>query len=107
VLVDAWATELPHTLSPRELDVVTRAAMGQSNQVIAQGLFLSPRTVHSHIEHILRKTGANSRAEVAAMAVRDDLMRFTAGMTPATCLRSFAKPDTSPPAGSAGAPGRM
>jgi DNA-binding CsgD family transcriptional regulator len=92
VLVDAHPAALPHGLSPRELDVVTRAAMGQSNQTIAQGLFLSPRTVHSHIEHILRKTGAISRAEVAAMAVRDDLVSFTAGMVPAACLRSFAKP---------------
>ncbi|WAU81622.1 LuxR C-terminal-related transcriptional regulator [Streptomyces sp. Qhu-G9] len=49
--------------------------MGQTNQVIAQGLFLSPRTVHSHVEHMLRKTGTASRAEATALAVRDGLLR--------------------------------
>ncbi|BEL04271.1 hypothetical protein Q0Z83_024620 [Actinoplanes sichuanensis] len=97
ILVDARPVDLPYTLSPRELEVVTRAAMGQTNPAIAHDLFLSPRTVHTHIEHILRKTGANSRAEVAAMAIRDDLMRFTAGMTPGPWLRSFAKPDMTRP----------
>jgi DNA-binding CsgD family transcriptional regulator len=87
ILVHARPTDLPYTLSPRELDVVTRTAMGQSNQTIAQGLFLSPRTVHSHIEHILRKTGAASRAEVAALAVREDLVR----PMPDAGLRSFVK----------------
>ncbi|MFF7070051.1 LuxR family transcriptional regulator [Streptomyces pseudovenezuelae] len=46
-----------------ELEVLTRAATGRTNQAIAQALFLSPRTVHSHIEHLLRKAGAASRAE--------------------------------------------
>ena len=35
----------------------------------------SPRTVHSHIEHLLRKTGAASLAEATALAVRDGLLR--------------------------------
>lgn len=75
VLVHETRTELPYGLSPRELEVLTRAATGQTNQAIAQALFLSPRTVHSHIEHLLRKTGAASRAEATALAVRDGLLR--------------------------------
>ncbi|MFI1358827.1 LuxR C-terminal-related transcriptional regulator [Streptomyces sp. NPDC020898] len=75
VLVHETPTELPYGLSPRELEVLTRAATGQTNQAIAQALFLSPRTVHSHIEHLLRKTGAASRAEATALAVRDGLLR--------------------------------
>ncbi|MFJ4933647.1 response regulator transcription factor, partial [Streptomyces pseudovenezuelae] len=43
--------------------MLTRAATGRTNQAIAQALFLSPRTVHSHIEQLLRKTGVASRAE--------------------------------------------
>jgi DNA-binding CsgD family transcriptional regulator len=77
VLVHEASTELPYGLSPRELEVLTRAATGQTNQAIAQALFLSPRTVHSHIEHLLRKTGAASRAEATALAVRDGLLRPT------------------------------
>ncbi|MDK1342103.1 LuxR C-terminal-related transcriptional regulator [Streptomyces sp. 378] len=75
VLTHETPTELPYGLSPRELEVLTRAATGQTNQAIAQALFLSPRTVHSHIEHVLRKTGAASRAEATALAVRDGLLR--------------------------------
>ncbi|WP_435281217.1 response regulator transcription factor [Streptomyces koelreuteriae] len=75
VLVHETSTELPYGLSPRELEVLTRAATGQTNQAIAQALFLSPRTVHSHVEHLLRKTGCASRAEATALAVRDGLLR--------------------------------
>ncbi|MEU5893911.1 LuxR C-terminal-related transcriptional regulator [Streptomyces sp. NPDC047461] len=39
------------------------------------GSFLSPRTVHSHIGHLLRKTGCASRAEATALAVRDGVLR--------------------------------
>ncbi len=73
-LVRAQPTSLPYGLSRRELDVLTRATMGQTNHAIACELFLSPRTVHSHIEHVLRKTGTSSRAEAAALAMRDGLL---------------------------------
>ncbi|MFI7013960.1 response regulator transcription factor [Streptomyces sp. NPDC050164] len=75
VLVHETPTELPYGLSPRELEVLTLAATGQTNQAIAQALFLSPRTVHSHVEHLLRKTGCASRAQATALAVRDGLLR--------------------------------
>ncbi|MDF2265255.1 LuxR C-terminal-related transcriptional regulator [Streptomyces coacervatus] len=75
VLVHQERAELPYGLSPRELEVLTRAARGQTNRAIAQALFLSPRTVHSHIEHLLRKTGCASRAEATALAVRDGVLR--------------------------------
>ncbi|MEU7664749.1 LuxR C-terminal-related transcriptional regulator [Streptomyces lincolnensis] len=45
------------------------------DQAIAQALFLSPRTVHTHVEHLLRKTGCASRAEATALAVRDGVLR--------------------------------
>lgn len=77
VLVHEERAQLPYGLSPRELEVLTRAARGQTNQAIAQALFLSPRTVHSHIEHLLRKTGCASRAEATALAVRDGVLRPT------------------------------
>jgi DNA-binding CsgD family transcriptional regulator len=78
-LVRAQPTALPFGLTPRELDVLTRAAMGQTNQLIADELFLSPRTVHSHVEHLLRKTGTASRAEATALAMRDGLLRPVPG----------------------------
>jgi DNA-binding CsgD family transcriptional regulator len=79
ILVWARPASLPFGLSRRELDILTRTAMGQTNQAIADELFLSPRTVHSHVEHVLRKTGTASRAEAAALAMRDGVLRPAPG----------------------------
>lgn len=73
-LVRARPTSPPYGLSRRELDVLTRATMGQTDQAIADELLLSLRTVHSHIQHVLRKTGTASRAEAAALATRAGLL---------------------------------
>jgi DNA-binding NarL/FixJ family response regulator len=53
-------------LSRRELEVAKLVAAGSTNRDIAGRLFLSDRTVESHIDHILSKLGFNSRAQVAA-----------------------------------------
>lgn len=57
-------------LTPRQRQVAVLVAEGHSNDAIAQVLFLSPRTVQSHVADILRFTGARSRAEVAAAVSR-------------------------------------
>ncbi|HSI93397.1 MAG TPA: LuxR C-terminal-related transcriptional regulator, partial [Jiangellaceae bacterium] len=43
------------TLSPREVEVLTRVAHGRSNREIAAELFISDVTVKSHLTRILRK----------------------------------------------------
>lgn len=78
-LVSAQPIAVPYGLSHRELDVLTRTAMGQTNQAIADELFVSLRTVHTHVEHVLRKTGSASRAQAAALAMRDGLLRPVPG----------------------------
>jgi len=52
-------------LSPREREVAEMLAEGRTNRQIADGLFLSPRTVEQHVAKVLRKLGTRSRAEVA------------------------------------------
>jgi DNA-binding CsgD family transcriptional regulator len=57
-------------LAKREMDVARLIAEGLSNKQIAARLFISERTVDSHVRSILNKLGFNSRAQVAAwMAV--------------------------------------
>ena len=52
-------------LSKRELEVAGLVAAGMTSRAIAERLFLSERTVESHLEHILTKLGFSSRAQVA------------------------------------------
>ncbi|MER6203353.1 LuxR C-terminal-related transcriptional regulator [Streptomyces sp. NPDC001586] len=55
-------------LTPAELKVALLVAQGRSNPEIASALFLSPRTVQTHVSHILAKLQVRSRAAVAAQA---------------------------------------
>lgn len=60
-------------LSRREAQVVRLVADGQSDQEIATCLFLSRRTVSTHVSNILSKLAVANRAEAAAWAVRHGL----------------------------------
>jgi predicted ATPase/DNA-binding CsgD family transcriptional regulator len=53
-------------LAKREDDVARLVAEGLSNKQIAARLFISERTVDSHVRSILNKLGFNSRAQIAA-----------------------------------------
>ncbi|HET8568091.1 MAG TPA: AAA family ATPase [Candidatus Limnocylindria bacterium] len=57
-------------LTAREFEVAQFVAIGLTNGQIADRLVLAPRTVASHVEHILAKIGAARRAEVAAWITR-------------------------------------
>lgn len=54
-------------LSPREREVAALAASGTTNQEIAERLFLSRRTVESHVATALRKLGGRSRRDLATL----------------------------------------
>jgi DNA-binding NarL/FixJ family response regulator len=55
-------------LSRREIEVVRLVAMGHTSREIARELFLSPRTVESHVSSILLKLDCRSRADAARRA---------------------------------------
>ena len=57
-------------LSTRELEVAALVAAGLGNRAIAERLFLSPRTVEKHVEHVMDKLALGSRAEIAAWHAR-------------------------------------
>ena len=60
----------PSLLSARELEVAALVAAGLGNRAIADRLFLSPRTVEKHVEHVMDKLALGSRAEIAVWHAR-------------------------------------
>ena len=60
-----WAS-----LTPTERTVVDLVAEGLSNPQVAQRMFLSRRTVQTHLAHVFGKLDITSRAELAAAAAR-------------------------------------
>jgi DNA-binding CsgD family transcriptional regulator len=60
----------PSHLSRREQEVVAHVAAGESNREIATLLFLSERTVETHVRNILTKLDLHSRTQVAAWATK-------------------------------------
>ena len=57
-------------VTSREVDVLRLVGDGLSNQEVAERLFLSPRTVETHVASMLRKTGLETRAQLVALAAR-------------------------------------
>jgi len=69
----------PHTprteepLSGREVEVLTLVARGLSNQEVADNLFISERTVRTHVGNILDKLHLANRTQAALYALREGL----------------------------------
>jgi DNA-binding CsgD family transcriptional regulator len=61
------------SLSPREHEVVELVGEGLTNVEIADRLYISRRTVESHVEHVKHKLGHRSRHQVMAWAIRAQL----------------------------------
>ena len=51
-------------LTSREMDVLTLYALGHTQKKVAEELFITPATAHSHIKRIYSKCGMHSRQEI-------------------------------------------
>jgi predicted ATPase/DNA-binding CsgD family transcriptional regulator len=58
-------------LSPRERELIELVAQGLTDNQIAQRLYISIRTVRSHLDRIRDKTGCRRRAELTRLALGD------------------------------------
>ncbi|HZA39132.1 MAG TPA: helix-turn-helix transcriptional regulator [Actinomycetota bacterium] len=54
-------------MSPREREVALLAASGKTNEEIAADLFLSRRTVETHMSNVLRKLRGRSRRDLRTL----------------------------------------
>jgi DNA-binding NarL/FixJ family response regulator len=58
-------------LSKREVEIAELVAQGLSNKEIATRVFLSERTIETHVSNILNKLGVNSRVEISSWVARE------------------------------------
>jgi ATP/maltotriose-dependent transcriptional regulator MalT len=64
----------PSGLTRREVDVLRLLPRGLSNAQIAAALFVSPRTVQTHLSNLYTKLGIAGRAEAIAFALSHSLL---------------------------------
>jgi DNA-binding CsgD family transcriptional regulator/tetratricopeptide (TPR) repeat protein len=64
----------PGTLSARERELVTLVAQGRTNAQIAAQLYISVRTVSSHLDRIRDKTSCRRRADLTRLALSEGLV---------------------------------
>ncbi len=70
----AAAAAAAQGLTPREHEILTWVTAGRTNREIAEALWLSPRTVATHLSRLLRKLGVSTRTQVADTAHRLGLL---------------------------------
>jgi DNA-binding NarL/FixJ family response regulator len=61
-------------LTKRELEVLKEIASGKSNKEIASSLFITEKTVKTHVSNVLAKLGLADRTQAALYAVRNQLV---------------------------------
>ena len=63
--------ELTTPLTPKEIQILTHIAEGNSNKRIASIMGISEQTIKNHVSAILRKLNANDRAHAVFLAIRN------------------------------------
>ena len=67
------AREYPAGLTRREVEVLRLVAAGLTDAQVAERLYLSPRTVTTHLTSIYNKLGVSSRLAAARFAIEHGL----------------------------------
>jgi DNA-binding NarL/FixJ family response regulator len=68
-------------LTPREFEILELIGYGYSNPEIATRLFISEKTVKTHVSNILRRLNVKSRISAATFAVNNGLCRYNSNQT--------------------------
>ena len=63
------------SLTPREREVFYLLADGKSSSDVAKTLFVSPKTIHTHRQHIMDKLGMKTLGELIRYAIREGLVK--------------------------------
>jgi DNA-binding NarL/FixJ family response regulator len=76
--------EITIPLTPKEIQILTHVAEGNSNKRIANILGISEQTIKNHVSAILRKLNANDRAHAVFLAIRNGWISTQPGGAVAT-----------------------
>lgn len=71
--------DMPHkknVLSTREIEVLKEIVKGKSNREIGQALFVSEKTVKTHVSHILNKLEVSDRTQAVIYAIKYNIVEF-------------------------------
>ena len=71
--VSGDSEELPRTISPSEIQIMSFVGQGFTNREIAEKLSLTEGTVRNYVSSVLQKTGFRDRTQVAIYAVKAGL----------------------------------
>ncbi len=66
--------KLPNDLTNREYEVMCWAASGKTNKEVAEGLFISVKTVETHKTKILEKLGLKNTSELVKYAIANKII---------------------------------
>ncbi len=66
--------KLPNELTNREYEVLCWAATGKTNKEVAEGLFISVKTVETHKTKILEKLGLRNTSELVKYAISNNII---------------------------------
>lgn len=59
-------------LTPRERDVLCQITLGKSNKEISTGLYITEKTVKTHVSNILSKLSVHDRTQAAILAMKNN-----------------------------------
>ncbi len=67
------STDVTDQISPREMEVLELISHGLGNKEIGKQLFISERTVKTHVTHLLEKLNLRDRTQLAIYALQNKL----------------------------------
>jgi DNA-binding NarL/FixJ family response regulator len=63
-------------LTPREIEVLQAFAEGRSTREVGEHLFISPKTVRSHVDRVLTKLQVHSKLDAVVLALRHGVLQL-------------------------------
>ena len=65
---------MTNKLSKREIEVLSEMVKGKTNKDIAETLFVSEKTIKTHVSHILNKLQVSDRTQAAIYAMENKIV---------------------------------